>query len=164
MQTASNAKTHHRSPMSLAYTFALKGFSVRPRTISRRIAVQARRRISEVRRGSPFPLRCACRAPAQPGEEVRHDLGKLQCTTLKWPSTFGPSPFTLYPRCAKRTPSHAKGVARAWGLRARPVLSPAAVVPTGIKFYRVMKLAMKFEMKSVMKFCETAVFSRGFGS
>lgn len=104
MQTASNAKTHHWSPMSLAYTFALKGFSVRPRTISRRIAVQARRRISEVRRGSPFSLRCACRAPAQPGEEVRHDLGKLQCTTLKWPSTFGPSPFTPYPRCARRPP------------------------------------------------------------
>ena len=38
---------------------------------------------------------CARGVPAEPGDEVRRGVGKLQCTTLKWSSTFGPSPFTL---------------------------------------------------------------------
>ena len=77
---------------------------------------------------------------------------------------LGLARLLLIPDAQDDPPSQAKRVARAWALRARPVLSPAAVAPTGAKFYRVMKLAMKFAMMSVMKFFETIVFSRRFES
>ena len=66
---------------------------------------------------------CARGVPAEPGDEVRRGVGKLQCTTLKWSSTFGPSPFTLYLQCTKRPQARERYCARmgvAGATRPRP--------------------------------------------
>ena len=62
-----------------------------------RFALQSKLGGACQKRGAVPRCTCGCArgVPAEPGDEVRRGVGELQCTTLKWSSTFGPSPFTL---------------------------------------------------------------------